>query len=311
MGAQALATQQALNYTQAHEKEADRVGINILSSAGFDPMGMPDFFETMGRISGSYANRIPEFLLTHPVSSSRTADTRARATELPPGNPDSSIDYLLIRERLRVLTFPSSLDAVRYYEEKKRNLAEPGPEIDYALALSYMRNGQADKATPLLHELRAANDSVIAYHSAYGQALVAARQPDEGLIAFRQAMGLFPRNVPLTVRYGEALMVTGRYDEAHEVLLDLFNNVAPTPAQVKLIANAAGSAGHTAEAHYYMCEYYLLNGDVVMAVEQLNIALAEPGLQSVQRARFEARRAELLPYLPKNHRQHQPKQAQG
>jgi hypothetical protein len=66
-----------------------------------------------------------------------------------------------------------------------------------------------------------------------------------------------------------------------------------------------------AEAHYYMCEYYLLNGNVVLAVEQLNIALGEPGLLSVQRARFEARLAELLPYLPKNHPQHQPTQAQG
>ncbi len=311
MGAQAMATQQALNYTRTNEYEADRVGINILSSAGFDPMGMPDFFETMGRISGSFANRVPEFLLTHPVSSTRTAETRARAANLPRGNPDSSIDYLLIRERLRVLTMSSAFGAVSYYEDQKERLSDPGPETDYALALAYMRNGQADKAVPLLYELRQGNDSVIAYHSAYGQALVAAGQANEGLIAFEQAMALFPRNVPLTIRYAEALMVTKRYDEAHAVLLDLFNNVAPTPAQVKLIANAAGSAGLMAEAHYYMCEYYLLNGNVVLAVEQLNIALAEPELQSVQRARFEARRDELLPYLPKNHPQHQPKQAQG
>jgi predicted Zn-dependent protease len=311
MGAQALATQEALNYTRNNEYEADRVGINILSSAGFDPMGMPDFFETMGRISGSYANRIPEFLLTHPVSSTRTAETRARAANLPKGNPDSSIDYELMRARLRVLMMPSAIDAVRYFENEKKRLERPGPEIDYGLAIAYMRNGQADEAAPLLFELRQSNDSVIAYHSAYGQALVAEGQANEGLIAFEQAMALFPRNVPLTIRYAEALMVTGRYKDAHAVLLDLFNNIAPTPAQVKLIANAAGSAGLMAEAHYYMCEYYLLSGNVVLAVEQLNIALGEPGLLSVQRARFEARRSELLPYLPKNHPQHQPKQAQG
>lgn len=311
MGASAMAAQQSINYTRQNEYEADRVGINILSSAGFDPMGMPDFFETMGKVSGSYANRAPEFLLTHPVSSTRMAETRGRAAKLPKGNPDSSIDYLLIRERLRVLTMPSSLDAVRYFENQKEARDIPAPEIDYGLALAYMRNGQAEDAVPLLFDLRAADDSVIAYHSAYGQALVAAGQPNEGLIAFEQAVALFPRNVPLTIRYGEALMVTGQFGRAHAVLLDLFNNIAPTPAQVKLIANAAGAAGLMGEAYYYMCEYYLLNGNVVLAVEQLNLALSEPDLQAVQRARFEARRNELVPYLPKNHRQHQSKQAQG
>jgi predicted Zn-dependent protease len=311
MGAQALATQQAINYTRANEYEADRVGINILSSAGYDPTGMPDFFETMGKVSGSYANRAPEFLLTHPVSSTRMAETRGRAMKLPPGNPESSLDYKLIRERLRALTTPSALDAVEYYENRKATLDDPGPEIDYGLALAYMRYGDAGKAVPLLFELRAENDSVIAYHSAYGQALVASGQPNEGLLAFDQALALFPRNVPLTIRYAESLMIADQYDKAHAILLDLFNMVAPTPAQVKLIASAAGAAGLMAEAHYYMCEYYLLNGNVVLAVEQLNHALSEPGLQSVQRARFEARRNELVPYLPKNHPQAQDKQARG
>ena len=307
MGASAMAAQQSINYTRTNEYEADRVGIQILSSAGYDPLGMPDFFETMGKLSGSYANRVPEFLLTHPVSSTRMAETRARAAKLPAGDPESSIDYKLARERLRVLTMKSSLDAVRFYENRKKEMDDPGPETDYALALAYIRHGKADKAVPLLFELRAKDESVIAYHSAYAQSLIAARQPNEGIIAFEQAMALFPRNVPLSIRYAEGLMATDQYDRAHAVLLDLFNTVPPTPAQVKLIANAAGAAGRMAEAHYYMCEYYLLNGNVVLAVEQLNHALSEPQLQAVQRARFEARLNELRPYLPKNH----PQQARG
>ena len=50
--AQGTAAQQRINFTRANEYEADRVGIGLLAAAGFDPQGMPDFFETMSRRSG-------------------------------------------------------------------------------------------------------------------------------------------------------------------------------------------------------------------------------------------------------------------
>jgi predicted Zn-dependent protease len=50
--AQGAAMQQQINFTRANENEADRVGMGFLAAAGFDPYGMPDFFETMGRRNG-------------------------------------------------------------------------------------------------------------------------------------------------------------------------------------------------------------------------------------------------------------------
>lgn len=301
MSAQAYAVQESINYTRANEYEADRVGLQILHDSEFDPYGMPDFFETMGKLSGSWGNRVPEFLLTHPVSSTRIAETRARADQLPTREVHESTEYLLMRERLRVLTADNAEEMVRYYEDKLKKAPEPYPYLRYGYALSLIRVGRPQDAVKIFYELREGNDSVIAYQSGLGQALMAAGQPNESVIVFENALKLFPRNVPLTVRYGEALMWAQQYDRAHAILLDLFNNVPPTPAQVRLIANAASGAGQQAESHYYMSEYFLLNGNVVLAVEQLNLALAQPDLQAVQKAKFEARKAELLPYLPKNH----------
>jgi predicted Zn-dependent protease len=65
-----------------------------------------------------------------------------------------------------------------------------------------------------------------------------------------------------------------------------------------LIAIAANEAGDTADAHYYMAEYHLLNGDLRMAIDQLRLALGIPGLESVQRARFLARLQQLQGYMP-------------
>ncbi|NBX44497.1 MAG: M48 family peptidase, partial [Gammaproteobacteria bacterium] len=57
--AQGTAAQQQINFTRSNEYEADRIGIGFLAAAGFDPNGMPDFFETMGRRAGLAGAQVP------------------------------------------------------------------------------------------------------------------------------------------------------------------------------------------------------------------------------------------------------------
>lgn len=297
-GAQGLAVQEQINYTRANEYEADRVGLQFLAEAGFDPEGMPSFFEVLSRMGGSVANRAPEFLMTHPLSSSRIAETQARAERIEPAEIRTSDAYPLIRARIQVLGARSSDEALTVFrtQMKERPDATP-PEVRYGYALALIRAGRYEDAIPILYGLQQEHPAMVAYHSALGEAEVLAGRKAEGLLTFQKAMRVFPRNRPLTVRYAEALLRTSQFAEAHAVLLDLFNSVPPTPAQVRLIANAANSAGETAEALYYMSEYHLLTGQLPMAVEKLKLALLEPDLQYWQKARFEARLAELEPYL--------------
>ena len=80
---------------------------------------------------------------------------------------------------------------------------------------------------------------------------------------------------------------------AHEILLDLFNVVPPTPEQARLTALAANAAGDVADSYYYMSEYHIMSGDLPLAINQLQLALAVPKITSVQRARFQARLEEV------------------
>ena len=93
-------------------------------------------------------------------------------------------------------------------------------------------------------------------------------------------------------------MQLGNAERAHDLMLDLLNNSKPTPEQIRLLAKAAGNAGLLAEAHYYMSEYHVLNGELTMAIDQLELALFTPGIDDFQRARFESRIAFLREYLP-------------
>ena len=81
------------------------------------------------------------------------------------------------------------------------------------------------------------------------------------------------------------------------MLLDLFNNVPPTPEQIRLTANTASAAGDTGDAYYYMGEYQIAGGNLQLAAMQYQLALASPNLTQIQRQRYQARLDEVREYL--------------
>ena len=297
--AQSLAIQQQISFTRANETEADRVGLGILARSGFDPQGMPTFFETMSRHAGGSEINIPEMLRTHPVTSTRIAETKERAAQLNVKPEPDSVSYAITRERLRVLSTPPGEDAREYYAAIIGNEPDASPAQIYGRALAMMMSGQAAKAVPIFERLRNADPTVVQYHTALGQAQLMAGKGQNSLVTLQRARELFPRNIPVTIRYAEALMQTGDSKRAHEILLDLFNTVPPTPEQAKLTAQAANAAGDVADSYYYMSEYHLMSGDLPLAINQLQLALAVPKISEVQRARFEARLEEVQQALPK------------
>ncbi len=293
--AQGTAAQQQLNFTRNNEYEADRVGITALAEAGFDPQGMASFFEVISRGGGSPENRVPEFLRTHPVSSARIAEARGRARDYPPVHSSDTVNYGVARSRLIVQRMETPEQAVGYFEResyKNQSVAER-----YGRAVAYMRAGRNLEANRIFEELVDNDQEVIAYHVGLAKSELALDRTRDAMASFERARELFPRNVPLVVNYAEALLQMGNAKLAHKILLDLLNNVPPTPEQVRLIARAASEAGETAEAHYYMSEYRIMIGDLVGGVNFLRQALRVPNLQEIQRIRFEARIDFLQEYM--------------
>jgi len=171
------------------------------------------------------------------------------------------------------------------------------PAERYGEALVQMEHGDAAKAVQTLRQLQSTYPQMTILYAALGQALAAAGQMDASLALFEHSVRLFPRNVALTMRYSEALMQAGKPKQAHDLLLDLFNNVDPSPAQIRLTALAASAAGDPGDAYAYMAEYDLAGGQLALANQQLELALAAPDLTSVQRARFRARLDEVRGWL--------------
>ena len=304
-GAQTLALAQQMSFSRDMESEADRVGMGVLSRAGFDPNGMPDFFEVIARQSGGGEANIPAIVLSHPVTSDRIAEARARVAELPPHKATDSVSYAIARERIRVLTTPAGESALSYYTAKQKLGTPLNAADDYGKAIALMQGGDPTHAVPLLKNLAEHNETIAQYWTALGQAQAAAGDKTGSLATFERAMKLFPRDVPTTVRYADALVKFGNPALAHKVLLDLFNVVEPTPAQVRHLAIIANAANDVGDAYYYMCEYHVMSGDLALAVNQLQLALAVPKLTDVQRARFRARLDEIRLAMPRRVRTQQ------
>ena len=286
--AQGTAAQQQINFTRSNEHEADRVGIAALAGAGFDPYGMASFFDVMSRQNTrSPDERAPAFLMTHPVTTTRIAEARDRARSFPHIRSDDSISYGIAKIRLIVDRFETAEEAVAYFE--KRPYQQQNDLERYGRLLAYIRNGSVFKALDIIDYLADKNPDVIAYHIALGDTQMLLRRYDDAIETYENALELFPRNVPVVIAYGERLLELDQPQKAHEILLDLLNNVPPTPDQIRLIARAASEAGEGAESLYYLSEYRLMIGDLVGGINYLQQALRLPELQEIQRIRFEAR----------------------
>jgi predicted Zn-dependent protease len=297
--AQTLSLQQQMTFSRAAEIEADRVGMGTLAGAGFDPNGMPAFFDTMARRAGANESQIPAIVRSHPISTDRIAESKNRAAQYPTHNVLDSTSYALTRERLRVLMTPAGESASKYYDAAIKDESHATRALLYGKAISLLDEEHAKQAVPILMNLRKVDETTVQYQIALAQAQLLSGDGDAAIKTFEQARQLFPRNVPVTVRYAEALVRLGQAKQAHEILLDLFNVVAPTPEQARQIALAANAAGDVADAYYYMAEYHLMGGDLPLAANQLQLALSVPNLSSVQRARFRARLDEIRAAMPR------------
>jgi predicted Zn-dependent protease len=256
-------------------------------------------FETMARHQGLAATYIPAMLIDHPLDSEREAEQRARASQFPARKGHDSQSYGFIRERVRVLTATGDTDVAEQYAQK---IAHGGdtPENEYGRALALMGSADhahAEQAVAILTKLVQEHEGLTLLYSALGQAQAKAGHVSEALATFARAETLFPRNVPVTVRYAETLMAAGRPGEAHAMLLDLFNMEPPTPDQIRLTALAASAAADPGDAYYYMGEYQLANGDLQLAIQQYQLALASPHISTIQRQRYRARLDEVREFL--------------
>ncbi|MCB1983876.1 MAG: M48 family metallopeptidase [Burkholderiales bacterium] len=316
---QAGAIQSQLNFTRKHEKEADRVGLNILLDAGFDPQGMSTFFERLQKASRFYENGAPSYLRTHPLTFERIADIQNRTHEMPYRQVADSTDFLLVRAKLRALQGKPS-DAVNQFRarlEEKRYINEAVERYGYTLALLRdKKNREADeelarlytliqsdnKTELLLKDHRLGKTILVQQKGLQAGAMIetlaaavklANGQTDDALKIYRTALRIYPQHKALIHGYANALLLNHQIDTALE-LINRELQFHPKDIQLyRLQARAYALQDKLMLKHRAQAEVYILQGYYDPAIEQLQIALKHDNGDFYQLSTVEARLRQL------------------
>ncbi len=282
--------QMALGYSRNHEHEADRVGIQLLADAGFDPHSMAGFFRKLQEASRYSIGVLPEFLSTHPVNSRRIVEAEQRADTLPPQdgtNAGGDSPYLRAKARLSALTRHALPQRLQLLEKLARE--EETDYSRYAYTLALIEAGRAAEARPLLEALRKHQPQRIAYIDALARCLLEIGDGEQTLRLYRKGLALYPGNRTLSQGMAEAQLKLGQAGEARRLLSRYLRSHPDDAAAYRLLARSEWAMGNSAEANMALAEHLYLFGDTTGAIEQLRNAQNLEGLDFYQQERIESR----------------------
>jgi len=364
---QGLAAQMQINFTRADEVEADRIGINTLAKANFDPEAMADVFENMQRaIRPTFdENDVPALLQDHPVTTERISEARARAAVIKKaykpsvvvgdvedarkangendarksGEKDAAVDaplpgllpkidpnsgavlaslaetpesrgrqrmrsaayFLLMRERVRVLSHQHPAESIRYYTDDLRNTQGfDTPANRYGLALALIQGGRAKEAIEPLEKLARADPENLVYQLALGDAELYAGQRDAALQRYARLEKNFPDNRTVVLAHTRALLFEADKNAAHnarELLRPQLSHNDEDPLLYTAFGQASDMMGDKVRAgeSYAIASY--LNGRAEDALNQLKDLAKRTDLDYYQRKRIEALIEQMTPLV--------------
>lgn len=274
---QAMSVQTQLNFTREHEREADRMGLQTLSAAGFSPQGMASFFERLQTQNRLYESKAPAYLRTHPLTHERIADMQNRLAGEPYRQHDDSLEYRFVRARVQAEEGGAG-EAVKRFET--RQLTEVAQieqaESLYALARAALRDRdpvRARTAFASLQQRRAgqSNESPLV-RLLDAEIALAENKAGEAVVILEQALPANGAYRPLAYLYVQALLRAGQADKA-QAFINRQQRFWKADLQFqKLAAECYQAQGLTAQAHLAQAEVYVLQDQIGAAIDQLQLA---------------------------------------
>jgi beta-barrel assembly-enhancing protease len=290
---QAASIQAQLAYSRHNEYEADRVGMQILAAAGMDPSAMPRFFERMLE-QQRYSGDPPEFLLTHPLTAERVADSRARARSLsaPPANPSASFE--LVRARIQARYFDGQERARDYFGRRlESNDRVQKQAARYGLALTDLKEDRYDAARRALTELVEAHPDQIWFQLGLMEVDMDQGRYTDVIERGKEVLTINPKDYAASVMTARAYLLSKKPEQAAPLLEPLLLQRPNDPMLWSLAADAWGNSDQNARAHRARAEVLFLRGQDQAALRQMRFALDDADGQFALRSKLSARMSEM------------------
>ena len=289
----ASAIQGQLNFTRANEQEADRVGLQVLERAGFDPRGMVNFFERLQRATRFYETGAPSYLRTHPVTFERIAEIQNRIQGVSYRQVPDSIEFQLIRAKLKAqLDAPD--EAVAFFENSladRKFLSEAASR--YGLAASLMRLKNYARARKELDAVRKAVPVSPIVETLSCELIQASAGAQSAVACYRDALRTYPSYRALTYAHANALIQAGQPAVALKQVEERLQLITDDYRLYLLQARCYAALNKPLAQSRAQAEAYVRMGNVSAAVEQLQIGLKSGDGDFYQLSSAESRMREL------------------
>lgn len=279
--------QQQLTYSRSHEQEADRIGLDLMVSAGIDPHAMVSFFEILQNQHKLAESSAPEFLRTHPLTISRIADIKNRAEQFPTHSGPDNTTFQLIQVRAAIYSQKgreaSSIDESRKFSHLNQTARR------YYRALAAAKAGQYPQARKIMDRLMQSANHRVLNHTSAIQIELADNQLQQAQKILTKALNLFPGNLLLIELQAETHLRLQRPSQAFDLLKAALRKYPEYHRLYPLYAKSAKATGEDAEAYRSLAELHYAQGDTHQAIDHLTHALKTPNLSQFDRLSIEAR----------------------
>ena len=270
-----LPISQQLAYSRDFEREADRIGFDILKKGGFDVTAMPTFFERLQTANRVYDSNAPVYVRSHPLTTERIADVRNRAQAVPYRQHADSLAFSLVRAKLKATladTVDAKRDTLRFFATQLADKTYSNlTATHYGYAWALLRARDYDRAQAELAQI----PKSVAHPMIDGLAatLLLERKEYAGAIAaFRAAVQKYPRARYLQLELIDALQKAGRHEEALALLRDQAQSYSSDPRVFAMQAKSYDATAKRMLQHQAQAENFALMGRYQPAISELMVA---------------------------------------
>ena len=287
----AAQVQNTLDFTRENEKEADRVGMEILSKSGYDPKGFIDFFQTIEKFNEFSTGAAPSFLRTHPITGERISDIQDRLKDFEFIQKSSNIEFHLIKAKLKAF-LGDKQTIIGHFEREiqdKNSLNEIASY--YGLAYAYLRNNKADQAMQTFNLIEHVDHSMV--YQLKANILTNDNRFQEAYIAYEEGLKKYPNNVSLITGAANLMIALNQSKQAIEFLKkysELYSNLAIIH---ELLAKGYSALGLRLLEHESLSNAFYYRYNIQEAIIQMDFATKSSDGNFYEKSRVDFRLKEL------------------
>ncbi len=285
--------QNGINFTRSKEKEADRIGIDMLIKADYNPLSMAAFFKKMQENARYYYTaNIPAILRSHPLDDDRIAEAQNRTARLVLKTYSDSLDYFLFKELIRTSLNTDLVQLDAYY---KHQCHKQSPEIacKYGQVLALLNNNKYQQAYEQLKPVIEQRNNNLYFQIAMAQIEIGLGNFTAALNRSVEVQTNYPENYAALMAHAQVLVASNQAQKATNILLKGFRQYPQDLPICRELARAQALSNQKSYAYFTQSQCLLIEGQMRASIAQLKVAKALAKNDSYLTARISAKMDEI------------------